>query len=92
MELAVGAHWVNEGVAQGIEVFYWREGNHEVDFVIRKGNKSLAIEVKSGRKRPLLSGLSEFTRRYPSSKTLVVGRSELPLRTFLEAPIRRWLE
>ncbi len=88
VEMAVGAHLVNQGLLHGVDVYYWREGNQEVDFVIHKGSRLTAIEVKSGSKRTLLSGLSEFSRRY-SSRTLVVGGSELGLQEFLEIPVLR---
>ena len=47
-ESAVGAHLINASAGGTCEVFYWRERNREVDFVLRKGKKLIAIEVKSG--------------------------------------------
>lgn len=90
VEVAVGAHLVNQGLLHGVEVYYWREGNEEVDFVLRKGARLTAIEVKTGRRRLAPSGLTAFSRRY-GSKTLVVGDPELSLRDFLEAPILQWV-
>ncbi len=46
---AVGAHHTNAALTGYCEVFYWREGNHEVDFVVKSGKSLVAIEVKSGR-------------------------------------------
>ncbi|MBU0896162.1 MAG: ATP-binding protein, partial [Candidatus Omnitrophica bacterium] len=37
VENSVGADLLNKGILEGIEVCYWREGNNEVDFVLRKG-------------------------------------------------------
>jgi len=91
LEMAVGAHLVNQGLLHGMDVYYWRDGNQEVDFVIRKGNRLTAIEVKSGAKRALQSGLAEFSRRH-RAKTIVVGRSELGLREFLETPVLRLIQ
>ncbi len=90
VEVTVGAHLVNQGLLHGIDVYYWREGNQEVDFVIRKGNKVMAVEVKSAAKRNASWGLSEFRKRYPSG-TLVVGGSDLGLREFLETPVMQWV-
>ena len=56
LESAVGAHLINDGSGSSIEVFYWRERNREVDFVLRKGQRVTAIEVKSGRKKSALPG------------------------------------
>jgi predicted AAA+ superfamily ATPase len=47
-ESAVGAHLVNAEATGAGAVSYWREGNHEVDFVVQSGRRLTAIEVKSG--------------------------------------------
>src|SRR4051794_20148258 len=49
VESAVGAHLANAAAIGDCELFYWRDGNHEVDFVIRAGRVTVALEVKSGR-------------------------------------------
>ena len=48
VESAVGAHLENYKTS-GVELQYWRERNHEVDFILRQGRHLTAIEVKSGR-------------------------------------------
>ncbi len=53
------------------ELFYWREGHDEVDFVLKRGQKIWAIEVKSGRKRKR-SGLLAFQEKYPSAKSCII--------------------
>ncbi len=92
VEVTVGAHLVNSGISQGIEVYYWREANKEVDFVIRKGNKITAIEVKSGRKCGSLPGITKFLTHYSLARTVIVGSPELSLQEFLETPISKWVE
>ena len=92
VEVAVGAHLVNQGVSHGIDVYYWRQGNYELDFVLRKGSRITAVEVKSGAKRTGISGLSEFIKQYGSSRIFTVGGSGLGLREFLETPILKWVE
>ncbi|EQD49877.1 ATPase, partial [mine drainage metagenome] len=47
-ESAVGAHLVNAAAEGSCELFYWREDNQEVDFIVRAGRKITAMEVKSG--------------------------------------------
>lgn len=91
VEICVGAHLVNQGMADGIDVHYWRDGNDEVDFVLRRGKQVTALEVKSGRKRAAVSGLAEFKKRYPSAKTMEVGSGGVPLQQFLETPVARWV-
>ena len=57
VESAVGAYLLNSARGTQIEVFYWREGDKEVDFVIKNGNAVTAIEVKSGLGTARNSGL-----------------------------------
>ena len=47
--------------ARECELFYWRERNREVDFVVTAGRRVVAIEVKSGRSREMPVGLAAFT-------------------------------
>lgn len=91
VEVAAGAHLANQSLLHGIDLYYWREGNREVDFILRKGKKLAAIEIKSGTKTTAQTGLSEFSKKYPC-RTLLVGSPELSLKEFLETPVSRWLE
>jgi uncharacterized protein len=54
------------------ELYYWRSGSDEVDYVFCKGKKVVSIEVKSGRKRSM-HGLARFKESFPKAKTLVVS-------------------
>jgi len=63
-----------------------REGNHEVDFVLQKGNKVIGIEVKSGRNK-ISSGIPGFSSRFTPTKVLLVGREGIPLEEFLVTPV-----
>jgi len=69
-------------IVEGFEVFWWRERNNEVDFVIKKGNRLTAIEVKSGRVKNVGGGLV-FKKLYPEALSLVVGSTNLSLEDFL---------
>src|SRR5207247_11455289 len=73
VESAVGAHLANAAAAGGCKVFYWRDRNAEVDFVVRAGKSITAIEVKSGRARDGFSGLTAFGAAVPKARKLVVG-------------------
>jgi len=83
VENAVGAHLLNR--LQGAEwsVTYWREGNQEVDFVVRRGSRVWGVEVKSGR-AGRLSGLAVFRRRHPAAKAWVLGAEGVELETFFD--------
>lgn len=66
-EALVGAQLLRTGE----ELFYWREGNAEVDFILKKGQALWAIEVKSGRKKSA-AGLDLFKRKVPSVRPIVI--------------------
>ena len=91
VEVTVGAHLVNNAWKQGADVYYWREGNHEVDFVVRKGRQVTGIEVKSARRARSLPGLAAFQRAQPHARTLTVGSGGVALEEFLATPVERWL-
>lgn len=89
VECAVGAHLFEGAAARGLELFYWREGDREVDFVLRKGGDVLAIEVKSGRSRTSGGGLEAFKKKYKSAKMVHVGREGISVENFLLSDIRK---
>lgn len=82
VESAVGAYLLKRSQRDHFEVFWWRDGNDEVDFVIQSGSARTAIEVKSGRVKRL-SGLDAFCARFPGTHSLVVGSEDAPLESFL---------
>ena len=91
VESVIGMHLLNGARTGNFEVFYWRDGKYEVDYVIRRGPNVIAIEVKSGRKTGKLSGLAAFTRAYKPKRSLVVGGEGIPLAEFLLKPVVDWL-
>jgi len=66
-ECAIGA----ELHRQADELYYWRDGKEEVDFVAICGDQVFAIEVKSGRIRRT-GGLMIFIKRYPKAIPVVI--------------------
>ena len=91
VESAVGTHLVNT-TSPATEVRYWRHGNHEVDFVLRKGQRAVGIEVKTGRPARAPSGLIEFEKRFRPLRTLAVGASGWPLDESLSLPADHWFD
>ena len=81
VEAAVGACLLNRAGAEGLELFWWRDGGDEVDFAVRSGERVTAIEVKSGRAKGL-GGLAAFVGRFPAARPLVVGADANPLEAF----------
>lgn len=90
VESAVGAHLLNTR-AIGERVFYWRDGEDEVDFVVERGPFLAAIEVKTGRSGHRHRGLLAFTKRYPRARAVLVGPGETPLSDFLSVPAGYWV-
>ena len=91
VESAVGAHLANAAAARDCELFYWRERNREVDFVVRAGRRLVGIEVMSGRTRGAPAGLSAFSESFRGSRTLLVGEDGTPIEAFLSQPVAQWL-
>jgi predicted AAA+ superfamily ATPase len=91
VESAVGAHFANAAAAGECEVFYWRERNREVDFVVRAGRRTVAVEVKSGRIRATPAGLSSFAAAFGPTRSLLVGGDGIPVADLLLAPVSHWV-
>jgi uncharacterized protein len=85
-ESAVGAYLAGEAQAGEFEVFYWREVSKEVDFVLRRGSKVVALEVKSGRHRASLPGMTAFNKAFGKTTSLLVGTGGIPFEEFLRTP------
>lgn len=81
-ESAVGAYIVNQAFVKRFEVLYWRDGNDEVDFIIKKNSKLVAIEVKSNGERST-SGLEKFRRQFNPHAAFVVGENGIKVEDFL---------
>jgi predicted AAA+ superfamily ATPase len=90
-ESAVGAHLANAAMTGTCEVFYWRERQREVDFVVMAGRTLTAIEVKTGRRRETLAGMDAFVQAFKPHRTLLVGGGGIPLDTFLLQPVEHWV-
>jgi len=90
VESAVGAHLVNGCLGTDMEIFYWRERNQEVDFVLKRGKELTAIEVKSGIGKNLLPGLDSFSKAFKPKRSLLVGNQGIAIEAFLEKPVVYW--
>ncbi len=88
VESVVGTHLVN---ASKNDVYYWREDNKEVDFVVKVKGKLIAIEVKSGRKITSLSGLEIFRQKFSPDSLLLVGTGGIDLESFLKTPLEHFV-
>lgn len=90
VESAVGAHLYNTGHPD-CQLYYWREGSREVDFVIQGNRKLTAIEVKSGPSSGHASGLDVFVDNFGKCRKILVGEGGIPIAEFLSYPAEHWL-
>ena len=91
VESAVGAHLLNQADEYDYKLYYWREREDEVDFVIEFDKQCIAIEVKSGR-RTTNNGLSLFSGQFHPIHSFVVGSGGIPIEEFLTWDIGNLLE
>ena len=91
VESAVGAHLFNSGIPE-LRLHYWRHRSREVDFVLARGPRLAAVEVKSGARRTRLSGLERFGEQFDGAATILAGEGGVPLAEFLSVPAREWLD
>lgn len=90
VESAVGAHLHNSASAD-CRLYYWRDGTNEVDFVLERGERLVAIEVKSGTVPGKLPGLDVFARSFGDCRRHVIGDGGIPIAEFLSYPAEHWL-
>jgi predicted AAA+ superfamily ATPase len=84
VESSIGAHLINSLHGSDIQVWYWREGNNEVDYVLQRGDELVALEVKSGRLRDSMPGMAAFAKQYKPKRTLLVGNQGIRVDEFLQ--------
>jgi predicted AAA+ superfamily ATPase len=92
VESTIGAYLLNEAFGKNIQVFYWREANKEVDFILMRGDKIVAIEVKSGQAQITLDGLALLKKDFPKARVVLVGNEGISIEDFLKTPIGSWFE
>lgn len=83
VESSIGSHLLNASLTENFELNYWRDGNDEMDFVLKKGNTMVALEVKSGAAQKL-SGARAFKKKFPKAKFILIENSGLTWKEFLK--------
>lgn len=81
-ESAIGAYIVNQAFVHRFEVYYWRDGNDEVDFIVKKNQKVVAIEVKSNGERTT-QGMERFNKLFNPIASFIVGENGIKPELFL---------
>lgn len=85
-ESGLGAFLASEAFKQRMELFYWRERNDEVDFILRKKGEIVAIEVKSNAEKST-AGLQKFKEMFNPSASIVVGDGGIGAEEFMRMDI-----
>jgi len=85
VENAVGASLLNEFPGLPYDLYYWRKGNAEVDFVLHTPENTWALEVKSSGMKTV-NGLRQFLSLYPQAKPFIIGDTGMPLEEFFQTP------
>jgi predicted AAA+ superfamily ATPase len=81
-ESAIGAHLINNAITNNYTVYYWREKNDEVDFILERKNTLIALEVKTGR-RAENNGMRVFAQTFKPKKVLLIGTGGIGIEAFL---------
>ena len=85
-ESSVGAHLIPDCRRRGIQLRYWNIGNKEVDFVLMKGERLSALEVKSAGLDDV-SGMKEFKAKYARAKPYLIGAQGLSPRDLFDCRV-----
>lgn len=83
VESSIGAHLINHAISERYNLYCWREGNYEVDFILEKGDKVIGLEVKSGMKAEN-AGMGLFAEKFYPKKVLLVRTDGIPYDEFLK--------
>lgn len=83
VESAIGSHLIKQKRSHKINLFYWREKDLEVDYIIEHNNKIISIEVKSSVNKSS-KGVYEFKKRYEPHKTIIIEKDSLQWSDFIK--------
>lgn len=81
VESAVGAHLLATSSKDGVKIKYWNAGAREVDFIVCRGGRIAAFEVKSSSVTSV-SGMHAFKKIHPDAKVYLIGEKGIDLKTF----------
>lgn len=87
-ESGIGAHLVSQAFTHRFEVFYWRERNDEVDFILRKNKSIVAIEIKSNAEKST-AGLQKFKEIFNPKTSFIIGDAGISAEDFLKMDLTK---
>lgn len=86
VESAIGTYLLEFAEDNDCHLYYWRDHNDEVDYILESQGDIVAIEVKSG-KRGMNSGIPTFQRKFHPLRSFVVGTDGIPLEELLSMDV-----
>ena len=86
-ESGIGAYLVSQAFVHRFEVYYWRERDDEVDFILCKKGAVVAIEVKSNAEKRT-EGLDKFRKLFNPQSAFIVGDGGISAEDFLSMDLR----
>ena len=90
VESAVGAYLLSQAELNDMNVWYWRQKDEEVDFVLEWNNEIVGIEVKSNHEK-MTSGLVTFRNLFHPKLALIVGHEGITIEQFLSLDLEKLL-
>ncbi len=90
-ESGIGAYLVSQAFVKRFDLFYWRDGNDEVDFVLRKKGRVVAVEIKSNAEKSTV-GLDKFRASFHPHAAFVVGSGGMSPQDFLSLDLLKLFE
>lgn len=87
-ESAIGAYLTSQAFINHFNLYYWRERNDEVDFILYKKGAIIAIEVKSNAEKST-AGLEKFKQLFNPKAALIVGDGGISAEEFLSMDINK---
>lgn len=91
VESAVGAYLLSQAQLHDMHIWYWRQKDEEVDYVIEWGDSIVGIEVKSNHEKTT-SGLVTFRKMFQPKIAFIVGYEGIEVETFLQTDLRKLFE
>ena len=85
-ESAIGAYIVQQAFLHRFDVYYWREKNLEVDFILKRKETIVALEIKSNNEKSN-KGLAEFRKKFNPKRALIIGPGGMSAEEFFSIPI-----
>jgi uncharacterized protein len=82
VESVIGSHLINHSISSNYKLYYWRDRNNEIDFVLEKHNEMVAIEVKSSPAQPT-KGMDVFSVSYKPKRVYLIDNKTLSWEEFL---------